>query len=442
MLFHSLTACEKWLDAKPDESLAIPATLKDVEAILGNTSVFNTVYMHVGESSADNYFLTDSAFNAMVFQGSRNAYNWQGDVSQDESPSNWQTMYKQVYTANVALDALESVERKPEEAMRFDRARGVALFLRSRALQALAVAFAPVYEAGNAKQKMGIPLRNTIDFTEPSVRVNLEDTYKQIVDDMIEAAKLLPMTSSHPMIPNQVAAHAYLSRFYLSMGNFESAGKYADSVIDKRWELLNYNSLNANANFPIAARNTEVLYEVLVPVPMQLDVSYARVDSNLYLSFHVNDLRRTVFFRTANNGVQFKGNYTGSAFMFGGMALDEVYLTAAECAVRRGNTERALALMNQLLQTRWKQGTWQSLVGLSAAETLLLILTERRKALLMREIRWMDIKRLSVLEVQHRVTMTRILNGQQIVLAPGANRYALPIPEVVISMTGMEQNPE
>ena len=68
-----------------------------------------------------------------------------------------------------------------------------------------------------------------------------------------------------------------------------------------------------------------------------------------------------------------------------------------------------------------------------------LILLERRKELLMRGLRWMDLKRLNMEGAA--ITLTRTVNGQVYTLPPNDLRYALPIPEDVIAISGMQQNP-
>ncbi|HBI87240.1 MAG TPA: RagB/SusD family nutrient uptake outer membrane protein, partial [Sphingobacterium sp.] len=39
------------------------------------------------------------------------------------------------------------------------------------------------------------------------------------------------------------------------------------------------------------------------------------------------------------------------------------------------------------------------------------------------------------------ITLQRKLNGQTYTLHPGDQRFALPIPEDIIALTGMPQNP-
>jgi hypothetical protein len=56
----------------------------------------------------------------------------------------------------------------------------------------------------------------------------------------------------------------------------------------------------------------------------------------------------------------------------------------------------------------------------------------------MRGLRWMDIKRLN--KDGAKITLTRNVEGNTYTLPPNDLRYALPIPEEVISLTGMPQN--
>ena len=143
-------------------------------------------------------------------------------------------------------------------------------------------------------------------------------------------------------------------------------------------------------------------------------------------------------------------NFTNAAFivkdefgwsdgLFTGIATDEVYLTRAESYARAGNKTAALADLNTLLQARMKTGTFIPVAANSAAEALTIILQERRKELLMRCTRWMDIKRLN--KEGAAITLKRILNNQVYLLPPNDLRYAMAIPEYIIDITGMPQNP-
>ena len=66
------------------------------------------------------------------------------------------------------------------------------------------------------------------------------------------------------------------------------------------------------------------------------------------------------------------------------------------------------------------------------------MLTERRKELLFRGVRWVDVKRLN--KEGYGISLQRTIDGQTYRLGPNSLRFALPIPEDVIAMSGMPQN--
>lgn len=68
-----------------------------------------------------------------------------------------------------------------------------------------------------------------------------------------------------------------------------------------------------------------------------------------------------------------------------------------------------------------------------------IIVQERRKELVFRNLRWMDIKRLN--KEGANITLKRIIDGQTFTLPPNNNRFALPLPADIVKMTGMPQNP-
>lgn len=206
---------------------------------------------------------------------------------------------------------------------------------------------------------------------------------------------------------------------------------------------MDYNTINAAVAIPFTQFNREVIYETRTNSISALSQSNAKIDSLLYQSYATNDLRKTVFFRSNGNGTYaFKGNYTGqsAAFLFTGVATDEMYLLRAECYARAGNTSAALADLNTLMSKRWKTGTFVPFTAPDANEALLLILKERRKELLFRSLRWTDLRRLNK-EPALAQTITRVLNNQVYSLEPDSWRYTLQIDREAILFSGMQQNP-
>jgi tetratricopeptide (TPR) repeat protein len=298
-----------------------------------------------------------------------------------------------------------------------------------------------VYDPATASADLGLPLRLDIDYNIPSVRSSLKTTYERIILDLQDAITLLPVEALHPSRPSRLAALALLARTYLFMGEYEKCLQYSDQFLKLKSDLLDFNTLSAAATFPLPEFNKEVVFASYMPTPAPLNISRARVDSTLYRSYVNGDLRKTIFFRDNKNGsFGFRGSHMGNLAPYSGVAVDELYLMRAECYARAGNTVAALSDLNTLLKSRWnKSMVFTPLTAPNSGEALKLILTERRKELLMRGLRWSDLKRLN--RDGAGIIISRKINSTVYTLPPNDLRYALPFPEDVIALTGMPQNP-
>ena len=55
LLVSGIISCKKYLDKKPDQSMVIPRTVKDLQAVLDNTNVFNAGYPYAIDLGVDDY---------------------------------------------------------------------------------------------------------------------------------------------------------------------------------------------------------------------------------------------------------------------------------------------------------------------------------------------------------------------------------------------------
>ena len=330
-----LVSCEEYLDVKPDKKLVVPATLQDMNALLDNT--FMNSYSVGGDVAADDYYHTAADWNGLTNVRDRNIYLWQNNAV-DGDGGVWSGRYSIVAAANVVLEA---TERKPPgagEQNEWNRVKAAALFFRGYAFYDLAELFAKPYDKNTANTDLGIPLRLRPDINEKTVRASVAQTYDQIVKDLRGAAQLLPATSSIATRPDKAAAYGALARVHLSMGLFEEAGKYADSSLTIKGELLDFNSLNVTAAVPFSRLNKEVIFHSTGSAS-NFAVARCRVDSTLLQSYASNDLRKALFFRqNADKTYAFKGSYDGqsSSVLFNGMTTAEMYLIRAEGFARTG----------------------------------------------------------------------------------------------------------
>lgn len=433
------TACESFLDEKPDRQQAVPTTIPDFQALLDRYPIISDNDPGAGEVSADNYYLTDADWAGLTDEY-RRMYAWEKDGLFDEGSNNdWFYTYRPAYTANTVLEGISNVARHPGNQAVWDNVKGQALFIRARSFLQVAMLWAPAYQENTASGTPGIPLRLSTDFNARSTRSSLQETFDRITADLQEACRLLPPAQIHPIRPSRTAAYALLARTYLYMQRYPLAEDYADSTLRLQNTLLDFNTLKASATYPIPPDNGEIIFRSKFRLPAPINISRAKILPDLYNAYAANDLRKTIFFRNNGNGsFAFKGSFEGSSSLFSGITTAELYLTRAETRARRGDAAKALEDLNTLLAARWKSGTFTPLTSSSATEVLNLVLQERRKELLMRGLRWPDLKRLNASGAG--ITLTRTVQGQQRTLPPNDLRYVLPIPEDVILMTGMTQN--
>src|SRR5690606_27160171 len=114
---------------------------------------------------------------------------------------------------------------------------------------------------------------------------------------------------------------------------YPQALTYADSCLAIRSGLIDYNTVDATLAQPFPVLNPEVLFHAIISTSTAMhNQARAYVDSLAVGMYGEGDLRAPVFLqREADGSYRFKGSYSGSRnSLFGGIALDEVYLIEAE----------------------------------------------------------------------------------------------------------------
>lgn len=438
LIIITCTSCKKFLDKKSDKSLAVPSTLQDAQALLDNYTIPNTFYSSAGAQSDDDFYLEDAYFNTISDESKIN-YTWQ---KQAYNATHWNLLYNIVYYANNALETVNKVTLTPYNQTEYNSVKGQALFFRSYAFWHIAQNWSVPYNKTTASTDVGVPLRLSADPTIPSKRSSVEQTYEQIITDLKQAASLLPPTVPLASRPSKAAAFGALARTYLSMQEYDLAGLYADSCLQLYNTLVNYNTISQTSATPFALFNPEVIFQSQFIGTPVLSVTNWKVDSLLYQSYAPNDLRKTLFYASNGTGSYgFKGSYNGitSGANFNGIAVDEIYLIRAESKARAGKKEEAMNDLNTLLTARFETNTYSQIAATDAGDALNKVLAERRKELVGRGLRWIDLRRLNK-EPRFAKTLVRKVNGTVYELPPNDKRYTFYIPETVIEYTNMPQN--
>lgn len=433
-------SCANFLDIKPDKKLVIPNQTSHLQALLDNYSVVNGADPTSLESSADNFYLPDDTYQRLT-QDQQRRYTWQPDFIFGDTPNEWSIAWNSVFISNTVLDNLEKIEQTAENRLDWQNLKGQALLHRGRVFAAVANVWALAYDQVTAEADLGIPLRLDSDFNKPSVRSNLQETYEQIITDLKASAELLPESQITTFRPVKAAAYGLLARVYLSMRQYEEAARYADMALEVNDQLMDFNQLDSNQIRPIERANIEVIFESYAGNNAIVDYGRAAIVPELYESYDPNDLRRTIYFVDRSDGTKgFRANYTGDTGLFTGVATDELYLIRAECYARNDDIDSALDALNTLLMSRWRTDKFVPYITTSSDECLDLILKERRKELVYRGVRWMDIKRLN--KEGHNISITKSALGQSYTLPANSPRFALALPEKIVQLSDMEQNPQ
>lgn len=431
-----LSSCTKdFLDKKPDKSLLVPTDAADFQAILDNYNIMN-VMPGLGTIASDHYYLPGNVVKSLL-PVQQNSYLWKDDIFEGQTATDWNTPYKQVFYANVVLDGLAGKGNDGNNDNSINNLKGSALFYRSLAFYNLSQIFAAPYVETTAANLPGIPIRLSSDVNVKVGRGTLKGTYQQIVGDLISALALLPVKASFKNRPTKAACVALLARVYLCMGDYKNAGEMADKCLSLTNELYQFGDLDPNADFPFPVPlpndNKEVLfYQGFVPYSF-FSRGRILVDSNVYRSYAATDLRKPMFFyEIGTTGVIYSG--------FNGISIDEQYLIKAETAARSGDVVTGITTLNALLQTRYEKGTYKAIVANDRDAALKVILEERRKELIGRDIRWTDLRRLNTDEAT-ATTLKRVVDGVTYLLPPNDKKYVFPIPPDEIQRSGIEQNP-
>lgn len=447
ILISGCLACgTEFLDIKRDQSQVIPERIEHLQALLDDAHrTMNANSCHeLGVIGADELELGVEVWRNIPNRPyEKNGYIWADDVYEGNEVNDWNNAYRRILYANTALEGIEKITPGENETEEWSNVKGSALFFRAFNYYQLAQLFCKPFDAGTADHDLGLPLRLMPDITAHTGRATVQQTYQQIIQDLLNAQSYLPEIPINTHRPGKAAVYALLARAYLQKGDYEEALGYADKCLSIQHELIDLNevSLTANYTFPTyGLGNPEVIFScsmtnIAVVTSSRMNIGHAVLD--LYAD---HDLRKTAYFRNGtNDNTLFKGSYMGSAGLFTGLAVDEVLLIRAECRARTGLLEGAMQDLNSLLKKRHSELGYVPISDMNQAAILDFIMDERMRELVLRGTRWEDLRRLNR-ETKFARTINRILAEDRYTLVPNDSKYVWPLPDNVIELGGYIQN--
>ena len=462
-----LTSCGDFFEESSQDELR-PTTVEDLAAVLYTEaypkSIYpNDSYLALLTDEVECWKLTAERRLEMLNQGQPvfcfSPTMFDGIESFIDEENSWKRYYTLIKGCNVVLDYAD--EMKGSDELR-NEMKGQARALRAYYYQKLLSIYCQVPTAGNSAELMGVPLITSSHVSDQyPTRASMRECCEFIESEYLQAlTELKDYVPSTKYRLTTVAVNGLLSRFYLTTGEWDKLLSVADKAIADGPMLTSFDQLRSAGNnvYDVSASSEVVWnyggsyytspfflgnnltsgvshpYNISKEVVALYEPNDRRCDpaqyDNVYVSY-ASDLCRYGIKTNQNN------RYDGEH----GVRMGEVYLNRAEAYARTGNTEKAMADLNALRETRYRAGTYQPLTAASADDALQKVLEERRRELVWEDgFRWTDIKRLG-LSVTHVFIDA---NGTETTYTLPANSplYALPIPQDAISKNkNLVQNP-
>ncbi|TAJ12870.1 RagB/SusD family nutrient uptake outer membrane protein [Marinilabiliaceae bacterium JC017] len=201
-------------------------------ATLGNYSYLKKEYFvkpfhYIGEFGGDNIALSGTTSDKLMY-----IYNYKHTNDNYYTQRLWQYSYQDIISCNRVIDLAEK-GKSPE----MDQLIGENYYLRGFLYFTLCSAFGRPYNQ-NPTANLGVPVKLTTDIDDLPPRETVAKVYKQIEDDLLEAAKLMTIDKEN-IYATKEAAYALLARLYLYKEDNTRAEEYATKVIESgRFELL------------------------------------------------------------------------------------------------------------------------------------------------------------------------------------------------------------
>lgn len=444
-----LTSCNDYLDIVPKGN-KIPTTLEDFEAMLryeytiGYTPITNSLYL------LNDKFLDRSSLASVTLESANYLWNEEADriLLNNEDESTYYNGYSAISTCNLLLEnvpaATECTEAQRQEVMAYARV------IRAMCYYILANYYADTYEAATAATKRCVPLITSANINAPHRQATIRETYDFMIQDIETALREgLPARSATVIHPNRGAAYALLARIYLQMADYEEALKYAGLALEQNDELYDWTAYYEMHRQEI---ETEDSYPSL-PTPTGYDYvenyyfrcgdgspNYATRELSLPVEragrFEEGDARFLSRWklRTVNQDTYYYGIGNGY-FNWGGLTTCEVYLIKAECLARRGDTDEAMQVLNQVRRTRILPEAYQPLEAASQADALEKICRTKANELIFSIVPFADARRLNA-EGTYAYTLSKTYEGQTYTLSPASHLWTMPFPAGAIRNPG------
>lgn len=433
IVLFTMTSCGKeFLNVKRNENQVVPTTIDDYQALLDRVNIMNgsppIIMAFIG---SDEYSVTTEIWKSLAQPYERNGYIWNDEIYEGRDFSDWNNAYQRILYTNMALD-VEKIKPSIHEYEAWNNVKGSAHFFRAYNYYHLAQIFCKAYDLASASTDLGLPLRIDYDVTVNYKRSSLQELYEFIISDLEISLELLPKIGINKYRPSKLLTYMMLAKIYLQMENYELAHEHSVLALNIKDDLVDFNKIEMDLDYSFISDNGASHPEILFfNYHGSTIVNEQRINlsAELIELYEPNDLRKNIYFKeTKDERIVFKGSYSSNLSYFTGLATNELWLLRAETAVRSGNLKDAEDSLNNLLKHRYLKNNFEPYIFQNEREALSVILTERRKELIMRGTRWEDLRRLNK-DPEYANTIVRLIDGKRHELLPNDPRWVWPLPD-------------
>lgn len=466
-----LTSCSKdFLEVIP-QGKRIATTTSDYDQLMNNMDYFqDNPYAPFGwiepqimgdEVAASTPLLSVNPFASRLF-------NWEAEVYQDkdEAPTFLKASVTNLYTFNKVI--AEVMDATEGTATQNAALRGEALASRAWTNFQMINYYAKPYNGTTASSDPGFPIITKPDATSQQYpRSTVQAMYEQIIADLQDAIKVLPVTPKIRTRFSKPAAEGLLGKVYVFMGRYTEALSLFNAAFNdlsgSSVKLFDYNQISGpvDPNYgPAGPGNdqndfTEAIISKIFTNNPQLGGSISNrgllLTTQAASLYDNRDLRLLLYSDRSFDG---SANAAGLLRKYGvrytryGLQLSELYLLRAECLARLGDLPGAVADLERLRKNRMPADAYAVGTAIANDQTALVkfVIDERIREFAMEGYRWFDMRRLSVDPLfagkafQH--TLYNIDGTTTIISMDQPNRLVMRIPEqFMLSNPGMQNNP-
>lgn len=474
LLFGNIS-CKDFLDVKPGNSVDANSPISSI------TDAKNLLNGLNRQMLSSNYYGRNYILYGDVKAGLMTVYS-QGRgldalYSFNQTPTTnsfsgfWSTIYSCINQTNLILEKIAAAKINYPN-INFNNVEGQALTTRAMLYFDLVKLYGNTYTQNKAS--LGVPLiLSTAKYDIQPARNTVEEVYIQILKDLKEGQQLLTKSlSKDPGYFNYYGNLAIQSRVYLTMADYDNAYVAAKEIIDSKVYSLyendkwttSWSSMFGNESiYELAIYEGEadlgtasLGYYVMRRLGGQGGIFYASTDYINALNEDSKDVRHAIFGRdeksatrmgavykylgstnTTNalpiNSIGDKGSNNNTAVNIKVIRLSEIYLTAAEAALKKAtpNTSEAATYLNAISK---RSPNLPAYTSTSVNEDA--ILKEKKKEFYSEGLIYWDLLRLN-----KKITFDDAFGGLNITTRPQTidrsfEKTILPIP-----LTEINANP-